>query len=375
MKEFFGTQMPKLGFGLMRLPRLEDGKTIDVEQCEIMTDKFLDAGMRYFDTAYVYEGSEEAAAKFLVNRHPRDSYYLADKLNASSWAAKSADEARRELQVSLDRTGAGYFDFYLLHALSADSLKYYDEYGIWDFAAKAKEQGLVRHVGFSFHDRPDVLDKILTEHPEVEFVQLQLNYGDWESPSVCSRENYEVAVKHGKPVVVMEPVKGGLLANPPKQVQDILRAANPDASIASWAIRFVASLENVMVVLSGMSNIAQMDDNLSYMRDFQPLNSDEHAAVERASKTLASIDQIPCTGCHYCTGGCPQQIDIPSIFSAVNKNMVYGDLAGAKRSYAMATNGDHGKASDCIHCLQCENACPQHLPITSLLEKAADTLE
>ena len=232
----------------------------------------------------------------------------------------------------------------------------------------------MRHVGFSFHDRPDVLDQILTRHPEAEFVQLQLNYGDWESPSVCSRENYEVACAHGKPVVVMEPVKGGLLANPPQQVQDILRAANPNASIASWAVRFVASLENVMVVLSGMSNVAQMADNLSYMREFKPLGVAEQDAVKRASKVLSAIDQIPCTGCHYCTGGCPQEIDIPSVFSAYNRYLVYGDLAGAKRNYESAVD-KRGKASDCVRCLQCEGACPQGIPITSWLEKAAAVLE
>lgn len=374
MNEFFGTTMPKLGFGLMRLPRLADGTTIDVEQCEAMTDAFLDAGMRYFDTAYVYEGSEEAAKRFLVSRHPRESFLLADKINASPWTAKSAEEAKRELATSLERTGAGYFDFYLLHALSSRNVDYYEDYGIWDFVAKAKEQGLVRHVGFSFHDRPDVLDKILTSHPEAEFVQLQLTYGDWESPSVCSRENYEVAVAHGKPVIVMEPVKGGLLANPPQQVQDILRAANPSASIASWAVRFVASLENVMVVLSGMSNVAQMEDNLSYMREFAPLSAAERDAVARASRALAAVEQVPCTGCHYCTGGCPQKIDIPSVFSAYNCYLVYGDLAGAKRNYQSAVS-KRGKASDCVRCLQCESACPQGIQITSWLEKAAAVLE
>ena len=374
MNEFFGTTMSKLGFGLMRLPRLADGTTIDVAQCETMTDAFLDAGMRYFDTAYVYEGSEEAAKRVLVSRHPRESFLLADKINASPWAAKSAEEAKRELATSLERTGAGYFDFYLLHALSSRNVDYYEDYGIWDFVAKAKEQGLVRHMGFSFHDRPDVLDTILTSHPEAEFVQLQLNYGDWESPSVCSRENYEVAVAHGKPVIVMEPVKGGLLANPPQQVQDILRAANSSASIASWAVRFVASLENVMVVLSGMSNVAQMEDNLSYMREFTPLSATERDAVARASRALAAVEQVPCTGCHYCTGGCPQKIDIPSIFSAYNRYLVYGDLAGAKRNYESAV-AKRGKASDCVRCLQCEGACPQHIEITSWLEKAAAVLE
>ena len=219
-----------------------------------------------------------------------------------------------------------------------------------------------------------MLDEILTRHPEAEFVQLQLNYGDWESPSVCSRENYEVAVAHGKPVIVMEPVKGGLLANPPQQVQDILRAANPSASIASWAVRFVASLENVMVVLSGMSNVAQMEDNLSYMREFTPLSATERDAVTRASRALAAVEQVPCTGCHYCTGGCPQKIDIPSIFSAYNRYLVYGDLAGAKRNYESAV-AKRGKASNCVRCLQCEGACPQHIEITSWLEKAAAVLE
>ena len=375
MKEFFGTQMPKLGFGLMRLPRLEDGKTIDVEQCKKMTDMFLDAGMKYFDTAYVYEGSEEAAKKFLVDRHPRDSYYLTSKLNAGSWAAKNEEEAKKELEISLERTGAGYFDFYLLHALSKDNVENYEKYGIWDFVKQAKADGKIRHFGFSFHDQPELLDEILTKHPEAEFVQLQLNYGDWENPSVRSHANYEVCVKHNKPVVVMEPIKGGTLANPPKSIQDLFKAANPDASVASWAVRFAASLDNVMVVLSGMSNIEQMADNLSYMKDFKPLSKSESETVDQARHIIESIDQIPCTGCHYCTGGCPMHIQIPDIFAAMNRNYVYGEMESAKKRYASAVSGDHGKASQCVHCRQCENACPQHIQITSWLEKAVDMFE
>ena len=257
----------KLGFGLMRLPRLENG-SIDIEQTSRMTDAFLAAGGRYFDTAYVYEGSEEAARKALVERHPRDSYYLATKLNAGEGFCQNAEEAKAELRTSLERTGAGYFDFYLLHALGQKNVDRYNSFGLWDFVKEIKEEGLVRHYGFSFHDSPEFLDQLLTEHPDVEFVQLQINYADWEDPVVQSRACYEVAKKHGKPVVVMEPVKGGTLADPPQALKDIFEKELPDASPASWAIRFVASLDNVMMVLSGMSSMEQMEDNLSYMKDF-----------------------------------------------------------------------------------------------------------
>ncbi len=373
MSTLMDLNIPKLGFGLMRLPRNEDG-TIDVEQTAKMTDMFLDAGLKYFDTAYVYQGSEEAARKALVERHPRDSYYLTSKLNAGAWAAKNKEEALAELQVSLDRTGAGYFDFYLLHALGKDNLKFYDEYDVWGFVREAKEKGLIRHYGFSFHDTPEVLDGILNDHPDVEFVQLQINWADWDNPAVQSRGCYEVCVKHNKPVVVMEPIKGGTLANPPADIVNLFKENAPDMSCASWAVRYVASLENVMVVLSGMSNTAQMADNLSYMSDFRPLDEKEQAVIAKAQEILASIEQIPCTGCHYCTNGCPMQIDIPSIFTAMNKNLIYGDFDDAKKRYERAVK-EKGKASDCIHCLQCEDACPQHIEITSWLEKAAAALE
>ncbi len=241
MSGSFGECGGKLGFGLMRLPKLEDG-SIDIEQTKQMVDHFMDAGLTYFDTAFVYPGSEEATRKALVERYPRESYTLATKINA--WmGCTDAASCKAQFETSLARTGAGYFDYYLLHALQSDNYKKYDEYGIWDFAAEMKEKGLIRHVGFSFHATPELLDEILRAHPEVDFVQLQLNYADWENPAVASRANYEVARRHGKSIVVMEPVKGGALANPPEQMASILREANPTASLASWAIRYVASLD------------------------------------------------------------------------------------------------------------------------------------
>ena len=362
----------KLGFGLMRLPRLEDG-SIDIEQTSRMTDAFLAAGGRYFDTAYVYEGSEEAARKALVERHPRDSYYLATKLNAGEGFCQNAEEAKAELRTSLERTGAGYFDFYLLHALGQKNVDRYNSFGLWDFVKEIKEEGLVRHYGFSFHDSPEFLDQLLTEHPDVEFVQLQINYADWEDPVVQSRACYEVAKKHGKPVVVMEPVKGGTLADPPQALKDIFEKELPDASPASWAIRFVASLDNVMMVLSGMSSMEQMEDNLSYMKDFAPLSASEAAAVTAAREALDRIDKIACTSCHYCTPGCPVGIHIPEIFSVMNLYKMYGMLERARRDYGWRPGGP--KASECIQCGQCEGICPQHLPVISYLQEVAETLE
>ncbi|MBQ9048704.1 MAG: aldo/keto reductase [Solobacterium sp.] len=371
-KEFLST-LPKFGFGLMRLPRIEGTEEIDVEQVKQMVDLFLASGMKYFDTAFVYQGSEDAAKKALLDRHPRDSFYLATKLNAGM-PNLTEETAKQEFYTSLERTGAGYFDFYLLHALGKKNIDKYNDWHIWEFVKELKEKGLVRHYGFSFHDTPEMLDELLTAHPDVEFVQLQINYADWENPSVESRRCYEVCVKHGKPVVVMEPVKGGALANPPAQITDIMKAADPNASPASWAIRYAASLENVMVVLSGMSTLAQVEDNVSFMKDFKPLDEGEKKVMEDVRTALASIPQIPCTSCRYCTPVCPMSIQIPNIFQAMNQQMVYNNTAGAKRSYANAIK-DHGKASDCIRCGACEQQCPQHLEIRDLLVKCAEALE
>lgn len=360
----------KLGFGLMRLPR--KGLKIDGEQVKKMVDLFMDAGFTYFDTAYVYPGSEEAIRKALVERYPRDSYTLATKLYAP--LQPSAKSAKKEFTTSLKRTGAGYFDFYLLHSLMKNNYKKYEKFGLWDFVREQKEKGLIKHYGFSYHDGPELLDQLLTEHPDVDFVQLQINYADWENPDVTSRANYEVARKHHKPIVVMEPVKGGRLANPPKDVKELLRQYHPDMSYASWAIRFVASLDGILTVLSGMSNIEQMENNLSYMKDFQPLNDDEQKVIQEAQRLLGHSQTIACTACHYCTKGCPKQIPIPEIFAAMNKYLGNGQLSQAKEDYQKVTTPGH-LASDCISCHQCERACPQHLKITDLLKDCAASLE
>ncbi len=372
MSDYFGKETPKLGFGLMRLPKNDDG-TIDIDQTSEMVDRFLAAGLTYFDTAYVYTGSEEATRKALVERYPRDSYTLATKINARMGCTDEAS-CKQQFTTSLERTQAGYFDYYLLHALQTSNYQKYDEYHIWDFVREQKEKGLIRHVGFSFHADPKLLDEILTKHPEVDFVQLQLNYADWENPSVTSRANYEMARSHGKSIVVMEPVKGGTLANPPKQVADILKAANPDASLASWAIRYIASLDGIITVLSGMSNIAQMDDNISYMKDFVPMSADELGTIHRAQQALAEIEQVPCTACHYCTPGCPMGIQIPEIFSALNRKLVWKQEDRAREAYGRAT-ADHATASECLHCGQCESACPQQIPCMSWLERAAEAFD
>ena len=362
----------KLGFGLMRLPRKADG-TIDVDLTAALADRFIEGGGTYFDTAFVYEGSEEAARKALVERHDRDSFTIASKLNAR--AAKNREDALAQFDISRKRLGVDFFDFYLLHAMGSGNYDTYNQYGVWEFLSEKKEQGLIRHLGFSFHDTPAVLDRILTDHPEVDFVQLQLNYADWENPEVESRGVYEMARSHGKYVTVMEPCKGGLLANPPKAVKEMFDAAAPGKSYASWAFRFIASKEGIFTVLSGMNGLDQMEDNLATMRDFKPMTEEELALIAKAQEIILNGGSIPCTGCSYCTEGCPQQIPIPRIFRARNTQILYDmPLEKAKGEYAFATMG-RGKASDCVECRQCEEACPQHLEITRLLKECAAALE
>ena len=359
-----------LGFGLMRLPR--KGLGIDVKQTSEMVDIFLDSGFTYFDTAYVYPGSEDAIRKALVERHPRESYTLATKLMAA--VAPTEAMAKKELQTSLKRTGAGYFDYYLLHCIMNNNWKRYEKFNLWDFVKEEKEKGTIKHYGFSFHAGPDLLDQLLTDHPDVDFVQLQINYADWESKSVQSRLNYEVARKHGKQIVVMEPVKGGKLANPPEAVKKIFDEVDPGSSYASWAIRFVASLDGILAVLSGMSNVAQMQDNTAFMKDFRPLDDREREAVIKAQKVFGELPEIPCTACSYCTKGCPKNIPIPDIFRIMNGRWQTGNVEAAASEYKALT-GDGNGASACIKCRQCENACPQHIKITEELEKCAAELK
>ena len=362
----------RLGFGLMRLPKLEDGH-IDVQQTAEMVDLFLEAGGSYFDTAYVYDNgeSEETARKALVERYPRDRYTLATKLNVAQ--SPSEEAAKQQFYTSLERTGAGYFDFYLLHAIQRNNYKKYDDFHIWDYVKELKAKGLVKHYGFSFHADPELLEELLTLHPDVDFVQLQVNYADWENPGVASRRNWEICKAHGKPVTVMEPVKGGILADPIPTVKSVFDEANNGLSYASWAVRFVASQENILVVLSGMSNLAQMKDNLSYMRDFRPLSEEEMGYIARAQKALDEDQSIACTACHYCTKGCPQEIPIPEIFAVANRRKGSPRFRTV-REYNIVTQG-HGKASDCVECGQCMEVCPQHLSIPDLLKECRELEE
>lgn len=362
----------KLGFGLMRLPM--NGEEVDLAQTKEMVDLFLSKGFTYFDTAYGYlDGkSEEAAKAALVDRHPRDSFQLATKLPA--WAAATEEEAKAMFETSLERTGAGYFDFFLLHNLGDTRTGAFDEFHIWDFLAEKKAAGKIVNLGFSIHDKADKLEEILKAHPEMDFVQLQINYADWESPTVESRKCYETARRYGKPVIVMEPVKGGSLATLPKQVSDIFKEADGEASLSSWAIRYAASLDGVLTVLSGMSSLEQMKDNLATMEEWKPLSEEEQKVVERVTEALEEIPHVPCTACRYCEKGCPQQIAIPGIFRALNNQMIYGNREGAEGNYAWETRAG-GIASKCIECGKCEEVCPQHIQIIEELKKAKALFE
>ncbi len=370
----------KLAFGLMRLPLLDpkDTTSIDHEAVKKMVDRFLDAGFTHFDTAAPYHGkaSEIALRECVVKRYPRETYTVTNKL--SMFSMEKAEEVAPFFDEQLERTGLEYFDFYWLHCLGKDMVKKAEDLGAFDFVLQKKAEGRIKHVGFSFHDTADVLDDILTRHPEMEYVQLQLNYIDWDSDDVQSRKCYEVCVKHGKPVMVMEPVKGGLLANVVDDAAALMKEAAPEMSIASWAIRFAASLDSVVYVLSGMSNLEQVEDNVSYMQDFRPLSQAEQDTIKKAVEAIRSKASISCTACRYCVEGCPQQIAIPDYFRLMNNVYQYGEpmLNRAKGRYTQFTEKDgKGKASACVKCGQCEGHCPQHLPITQYLEDVAKTFE
>lgn len=369
----------KLGFGLMRLPRLDPNNegSIDLEQTKQMVDTFLQRGFTYFDTAWMYCAfkSENAVKDALTSRHPRESYTLATKLHAAY--IHSMDDRDAIFNTQREKTGVEYFDYYLLHDVGVEHYEIYKKYDCFAWIAEKKRQGLIKHMGFSFHDTAEVLDKILTEHPEMEFVQLQINYLDWDSEGVQSRKCYEVATKHGKPVIVMEPVKGGTLAKLPAAAEALLRQANPGASIPSWAVRFAASLPNVKMVLSGMSSTEQLLDNTGYMQDFAPLTQQEQAVIAQAVGIINASIAIPCTGCAYCTEGCPMHIAIPKYFSLYNAEM---QELKEKDFTSQGTYYDNltlkfGKASDCIACGQCESVCPQHLPIIENLKRVAKQFE
>ena len=368
--------MKKFGFGLMRLPQLDkaNAASVDIEQLKKMVDMFMDRGFTYFDTAIMYNGfaSQSAAKEALVDRYPRESFTLATKLHAGFF--DSFEDRDKVFADQLEKTGAGYFDYYLIHGIEANMLPKYEQYDCFNWLLEKKAQGLVKHAGISFHDTAELLDKVLTDHPEMEFVQLQINYLDWESEWIQAKACYDVATKHNKPVIVMEPVKGGTLAKVPAEAEKLFKEKEPDMSVPSWALRFAASLDNVMMVLSGMSDIAQMEDNLKTMSDFKPLTEEEKGLCFKVADIINSQIAVPCTGCSYCTEGCPMKIAIPQYFSLYNEDM-REDLEEKGwtvnfTNYEVLTKS-FGRAKDCIGCGACEGVCPQHLPIIDYLKKVS----
>ena len=359
----------KLGFGFMRIPE-KDG-IFDIEQIKKMVDVFLENGFNYFDTAHGYCNgkSEEVLRICLTDRYPRDRYMVADKLSGNHF--NSPEDIRPLFESQLKAVGVDYFDFYLMHAQGRDNYEKYKKHRAYETALELKEEGKIRHLAISFHDSADFLDRILTENPQVEAVQLQFNYLDYESDSVQSRACYDVCVKHGKPVIVMEPVKGGKLANVPAMARRHFDEIG--RSPANCAIRFAAGFDNVIMVLSGMSSIDMMKENVSFMKDFNPLDEREKAAIEKVVGIYSNSNLVPCTGCSYCTERCPQNIPIPKIIDCLNSYIESGDW-DTKYTYSIAVNGK-GKASDCICCAACEKACPQQIEIREVLRKASREFE
>ncbi len=366
---------PKLGFGCMRLPQTnpDDPTAIDIEQFKQMVDVFMEAGCTYFDTAYVYhDGASETALKeALVDRYPRESYTIATKCLA--WAQPDKESAQSNLTTSLERLGVDYVDFYLLHNVGGNRTVKFDEYDMWEFARQKKEEGLIKNVGFSIHDGADVLDELLTAHPDMDFVQLQVNYLDWDDPVVESRKCMEVAQKHNVPVVIMEPARGGRLVELPERAVEVLKAVDPDKSLASWAYRFCYNLPNVIAVLSGMSTLDQVKENVADFKANAPFTDAEKKAIDDAIEALKSVGTIPCTACRYCVKDCPAGVKIPEILSLMNLEKMTENHEFVKGLYSWQTAA--GPASRCTQCGTCEDMCPQSIDIINQLEEAADLYE
>jgi len=357
------------GFGCMRLPMV--GEEVDHEETKKMVDAFLAAGFNYFDTAHGYLGgkSETALRECLTSRYPRESYILTNKLSTHHFTKH--EQIRPLFQSQLEACGVDYFDFYLMHAQDKNIYAKFKECRAYETALEFLAEGRIRHLGISFHDQADVLDRILTEYPQIEVVQIQLNYVDFDDPSVQSGKCLEVCRKHGKPAIVMEPVKGGSLVNLPEEARQVF--AELGGSPASYAIRFAASQEGVFMTLSGMGDMAMMEENTGYMQDFKPLNAEETKAVARVCEIFRSLGAISCTACRYCTEVCPQGISIPDLFACLNSKRIFNNW-NSTYYYNIHTK-NRGKASDCLKCGLCEDICPQHLKIRELLEDVAKEFE
>ncbi|MCR5556812.1 MAG: aldo/keto reductase [Butyrivibrio sp.] len=362
------------GFGCMRLPM--KGTEVDIEQFKEMTDYFIENGFNYFDTAHGYiDGKSELAIKeALTSRYSRDKYLLTNKLTEPYF--NKEEDIRPFFQSQLDACGVEYFDFYLMHAQNATNFKKFKKCNAYETAFKLKEEGKVKHVGLSFHDKAEVLDEILTTYPQIEIVQIQFNYVDYEDPGVQSKKVYDVCRKHNKPMIIMEPVKGGSLIKLPVEAQKVYDEMPSGLSNASYAIRFAAGFEGIRIVLSGMSDMAQMKDNVSFMKDFKPLDENEMGAVAKVTGIYKGLDVIPCTACHYCVeeNHCPMSIKIPELFACLNTKRIFNDWNQNMYYNVLTTNGG-AKASECIECGGCESVCPQHLEIRDLLKKVAAEFE
>lgn len=380
MEHILAKETPKLGFGLMRLPK-KDGQ-FDLALIADMIDTYMKNGFTYFDTAYVYaEGqSENIAGELLVKRYPRNSFQLATKMPL--WLVNETADLERIFSEQLIRTGTSYFDFYLLHGVNGRTSDRFpgsgtdriEKFDAWNFLRQKKAEGKIKHIGFSFHGTAEVLEVLLKKQPDTEFVQLQINYADWEDDVIQSRQCYEIARHHNLPVIVMEPIKGGTLVKLRPDVEKLFRRANPGASLASWAIRYAASVDGILTVLSGMSDMEQMQDNISYMKDFKPINNSEQKVIETVRQRLGDIDSIGCTACRYCTDDCPMEIDIPHFFEIANDYKMYEDMGYSKNRYDNFTK-NKTMASGCIACGSCESHCPQSLPIIKLLKQTAELFE